>query len=185
MRTVEQTLSLAAEDLTVVTALMETRLLLGDSNRYEHIKSHSTAEHMWDSQKFYGRKWEEQIIRHKKFADTEYSLEPNIKDGPGGLRDIQILRWIALRHFKTADFRELQRFGIISVDEATSIIESERYLQAVRWTLHVLAGREEDRLLFDHQRTLASEAGFEDGDDALAVEPVSYTHLTLPTTSRV
>lgn len=170
IRTVEQCAQLAAEDLTVVTSLMEMRLLHGCQARFDQLKAATGPDKMWDAKQFYGRKWEEQIIRHKKFADTEYSLEPNIKDGPGGLRDVQVLAWLALRYIGSKNDQDIVSHNIFTEDESKSLKTSLRYIQGVRWDLHMLAGREEDRLLFDYQRLIAEKRGYQDTEEALAVE---------------
>ena len=145
-------------------------MLTGSKEQYETLKARTAPEKIWPTKQFYGRKWEEQIVRHRRFADTEYSLEPNIKDGPGGLRDVQILGWIGLRHLGTSDFKEMTASGIVLPQEAEKLAQSLKHLQRIRWDLHVLAGREDDRLQFDYQRALAAKYQYSDSEDALAVE---------------
>ncbi len=170
VRTIKQCIELASDDISVITSLIESRVLYGNTQKFTELQSQITTDDMWQAQAFYGAKWEEQIIRHRKFGDTEYSLEPNIKDGPGGLRDAQTIKWLALRTFGTCDFDELIKIGILTEEEAGIIKDSFNYLYQVRWGLHLLAGREEDRLLFDYQRALAAKEGFTDDENQLAVE---------------
>jgi [protein-PII] uridylyltransferase len=118
---------------------------------------------------FFRAKLEEQEARHAKYADTEYSLEPNIKGSPGGLRDLQLIGWLARRHFGWRTCGELTDNRFLTEAEATTIIHGQEFLWRVRYALHMITGREEDRLLFDHQRELARLWGFVDGDK-LAVE---------------
>jgi [protein-PII] uridylyltransferase len=108
-------------------------------------------------------------LRHAKYADTEYSLEPNIKGSPGGLRDLQLIGWLARRHFGWRKLQELTDNRFLTEAEATTILHGQEFLWRVRYALHMITGREEDRLLFDHQRELARIWGFKDGDK-LAVE---------------
>lgn len=178
VRTLSECIALAREDISVITSLMESRVLIGDTANYQLLLERTGPEYMWDAKRFYGAKWEEQITRHEKFGDTEYSLEPNLKAGPGGLRDIQILGWLGLRQFGTSDVNELERLGVLTPEEADLIQRGRRYLWKTRWELHLLAGREEDRLLFDHQRLLAATNGLVDNDKQMAVEQYMQRYYT-------
>ena len=121
-------------------------------------------------QKFFAAKWQEQIQRHHHFDDTAYNLEPNIKDGPGGLRDIQTIAWVTQRHFDTTSLHDLVKHGFLSEAEYRTLVRGRNFLWKVRAGLHYLADRREDRLLFDHQRALAQQFGFRDRRGNLAVE---------------
>jgi [protein-PII] uridylyltransferase len=125
---------------------------------------------MWPSKAFFEAKLEEQDTRHRRHDDTEYNLEPNVKTGPGGLRDIQMIGWIAKRHFGTSDLEHLIGLGFLTAGELLSLVEGRQFLWKVRWGLHQVAGRGEDRLLFDHQRELAQLLGYEEGGGQLAIE---------------
>ena len=170
IRTIKECVQEAKKDITVATNLMETRLLQGDQSIFEKMQAATGPAKLWPSRKFFAAKWEEQIQRHHRFDDTGYNLEPNIKEGPGGLRDIQMISWVTQREFGTASLDELIEHGFLTKDEYRSLIKGRNYLWQVRNGLHFLAGRREDRLLFDHQRALAAEAGFEDKPGNLAVE---------------
>ncbi|WP_304639359.1 [protein-PII] uridylyltransferase [Pseudomonas sp.] len=160
----------ARADITVITNLMESRTLAGDESlRQAMMESISTA-HMWTDAEFFRAKRAEQQARHAKFNDTEYNLEPNVKSSPGGLRDIQTIGWVALRHFGTNDMRKLVDQGFLNEPEYNILVSGQAFLWQVRFALHTLAGRAEDRLLFDHQRALARLLGYEDNDAKLAVE---------------
>ena len=168
VRTVYECRELATTDITVMTTLLETRLLTGPDTLYRQLLSAVNDDRLWTSGAFFQAKVDEQIERHKKFGLTGYSLEPNVKSSPGGLRDIQVIGWIAKRHFgATLDILPVGEF--LTEQELALLNEGQDYLSRVRFALHRLTGREEDRLLFEHQQALAREWGFEDGGK-LAVE---------------
>lgn len=170
VRTVSECQQEARADVTVITNLMESRILVGDNELRESMLAAVSPEHMWTSAEFFRAKRSEQHARHAKFNDTEYNLEPNVKGSPGGLRDIQTIGWVALRHFGTNDLRELVERGFVNESEYNILAGGRAFLWQVRFALHSLAERAEDRLLFDHQRALARMFGFEDSDAKLAVE---------------
>jgi [protein-PII] uridylyltransferase len=118
----------------------------------------STA-HMWPSKEFFLAKRAELKARHHKYNDTEYNLEPNVKGSPGGLRDIQTILWVARRQYGTLNLRALAGEGFLVESENALLASSQEFLWKVRYALHMLAGRAEDRLLFDHQRTIATLLG--------------------------
>lgn len=169
VRNVSECIAQAASDITVLTNLIEARLLLGDSALLTAVRDGTEAEQMWPAADFYRAKLREQETRHAKYADTEYSLEPNVKGSPGGLRDLQLIGWLAQRHFGWHSLRELTENEFLTEAESTTIIHGQEFMWRVRYALHMISGREEDRLLFDHQRELARIWGFVDGDK-LAVE---------------
>ncbi len=170
VRSISECQQEARSDVTVITNLMESRLLVGDSQLRQEMVDALGPDHMWTSAEFFRAKRAEQHARHAKFNDTEYNLEPNVKSSPGGLRDIQTIGWVALRHFGTNDLRQLVEQGFLNESEYSLLTSGRAFLWQVRFALHILAGRAEDRLLFDHQRALARMFGFEDNDAKLAVE---------------
>ncbi|MFP5345067.1 MAG: [protein-PII] uridylyltransferase, partial [Gammaproteobacteria bacterium] len=127
-------------------------------------------ESLWPPGEFFKAKWEEQARRHHKYHDTAYNLEPNVKDGPGGLRDIQTITWVALRHFGSAHLHDLTAHGFLTGSELGLLQEGRSFLWRIRYALHLSAGRREDRLLFDYQRALAAQFGYHDTPQQLAVE---------------
>lgn len=169
VRSVDECVAAAAADVTVLTSLVEARPLLGDGALVDAVKAGIDARHMWPAEDFFRAKLKEQEARHAKYADTEYSLEPNLKGSPGGLRDLQLIGWLARRHFGWSALQELTENRFLTAAEATTIAHGQEFLWRVRYALHTITGREEDRLLFDHQRELAAIWGFVDGDK-LAVE---------------
>jgi len=170
VRTVKDCVAEAKRDLTVVTNLMEARRLEGDVALFERMRAAIQPNRLWPSAKFFVAKLEEQRRRHQRFHDTAYNLEPNVKDGPGGLRDIQMIAWVAQRHFGTESLHDLVKRDFLSEAEYRKLLRGRNLLWKVRSGLHHLAGRREDRLLFDHQRTLARQFGYRDRPGILAVE---------------
>jgi len=159
----------AALDVTIVTSLMEARTICGDPDLFEKVRSLIVPKKIWSLKQFYKAKTEEQLERHRKSEYTEYSLEPNIKSSPGALRDIQTVMWIANRQFGRVDFDDLVSLKFLTVDEKSILRAGERLLWRIRYGLHLIAERDENRLLFEHQQALAEMFGYEDGDQ-LAVE---------------
>jgi [protein-PII] uridylyltransferase len=170
VRTVKECTHEAKTDVTVATNLMETRLLIGDGALFRKMRKLTGAKGVWPSKKFFEAKRDEQRERHLRFDDTAYNLEPNIKEGPGGLRDIQTIAWVTQRHFGTQSLHELVEHGFLREPEFRTLVRGRDFLWQVRAGLHYLAGRREERLLFDHQRALAKQFGYSDIEGALAVE---------------
>jgi [protein-PII] uridylyltransferase len=170
VRTLAECEQTAREEITVVTALMESRLICGSEHLLQAMRDSISPDKMWPSAEFFRAKWREQTNRHAKYADTEYNLEPNVKGSPGGLRDMQMIGWIALRQFGLNDPEALQEQGFLTADELQILLRGRDFLWRVRYALHMITGREEDRLLFDHQRELAGMFGYEDSNIRLAVE---------------
>ena len=170
VRTVADCETESRRDITVATNMMEARPIAGDEALFAAMQARTGPDRLWDSRAFFEAKWQEQIARHRKFHDTAHNLEPNVKEGPGGLRDIQMIGWVAKRHFNAETLYSLVGHGFLTEHEYTALAEGQAFLWRVRFGLHVLAGRREDRLLFDHQRALAREFGYADDDRRLAVE---------------
>ena len=161
----------AAADITVLTALMEARLLHGDPASLQHLRTAIAPPAVWPAADYFAGKRDEQRRRHARFNDTAYNLEPNIKDGPGGLRDLQTLCWMAQRVLGAPGLAELVPLGQLGEDENAALEREGRALARLRYALHLVAGRPEERLLFDHQKTLAARLGYVDERrDNLAVE---------------
>lgn len=170
VRTLDECITEATNDITVVTNLMESRLLTGDPALFDKMVEATGPEHIWSSREFFKAKLDEQTQRHRKFGGTAYSLEPNIKENPGGLRDLQMIGWVAKRHFGTRILSELADHNFLSQPELEALNECQTYLWKIRIHLHYLTGKHEDRLLFDLQRQLAESLGYEDGENNLAIE---------------
>ncbi len=170
VRTIEDCTEQGKADVTVITNMIEARLICGDEGLYERFQQAIDPSQMWSSREFFEAKLEEQHNRHLRYNDTAYNLEPNIKEGPGGLRDIQIVGWVAKRHFGTRTYLELIDREFITTDEYDLLVQSQRHLWKVRFALHRLAKRREDRLLFDYQNQISTDFGFEAGPHNLAIE---------------
>ena len=170
VRTISQCAEDAAEDVVTATTLMETRLLAGPIDLLNRMLEVTSPERIWPAKDFFAAKYEEQIQRHERYHETAYNLEPNIKEGPGGLRDIQMVSWVTRRHFAAETLHGLVVHGFLTGPEHRDLVGGKRLLWRVRYALHLLAGRAEDRLLFDFQRQIAERFGFEDSDTSLAVE---------------
>lgn len=160
----------AKGDITIITNLMEARTIVGPVRLQQQLNALITTDQLWPSEQYLRAKLEEQRLRHRKFNDTEYDLEPNLKGSPGGLRDLHVLTWVAQRHYGTVNLTALKDRGFLRNSELRLYIESRAFLWKVRWALHTLTGRCEDRLLFDHQRELARILGYNNKNRTLAVE---------------
>ncbi len=170
VRSIEQCRQEALKDITVTTSLMESRTLVGpEALRDAMIESTQNAD-VWPAKSFFEAKRDEQVARHDKYYDIDYALEPNVKTSPGGLRDIQTIAWIAKRYYKANTLGDLVGLGFLTEQEYAQLVEGEHLLWKLRYGLHLLAGRKEDRLLFDKQKDLAVMYGYEDDEKSLAVE---------------
>ncbi|MBT8061049.1 MAG: nucleotidyltransferase domain-containing protein, partial [Gammaproteobacteria bacterium] len=170
VRTPEQCVTESQADVTVVTSLMESRLLHGPLTLFEKMRELTDPDHVWPSRAFFEAKLQEQKARHLRYHDTGYNLEPNVKGSPGGLRDIQLVGWVAKRHFGAETLQDLVAEGFLTEPEFEGLIEGREFLWKLRYALHALTGRREDRLLFDHQLALAEQLGYKDSPHTLAVE---------------
>ncbi|HEY4772674.1 MAG TPA: nucleotidyltransferase domain-containing protein, partial [Steroidobacteraceae bacterium] len=157
-------------DIGVATTLFEARLLAGPEPLFAGMRRALAPDRLWSSQDFFEAKVKEQSERHHRYFDTAYNLEPNVKSSPGGLRDIQTIGWVAKRHFGTDTLDELVAHGFLTREELRKLQAGQAFLWKVRFGLHVLTGRREDRLLFDYQIKLAKLFGYEDASFTLAVE---------------
>lgn len=160
VRTVEQCVTAAIDDQCIMTSIMENRLITGNATLYQNLRDAITPDKIWSSNQFFAAKMLEQQQRHAKYHDTAYNLEPNIKEGPGGLRDMQVITWVFKRHYNSKTLRELIQYGFLPESEYNQLITSLHVLWRIRYALHLLTGRSEDRLIFDYQRDLARQFGF-------------------------
>ncbi|MGH8646498.1 MAG: [protein-PII] uridylyltransferase, partial [Gammaproteobacteria bacterium] len=171
VRTIGQCKIEAKSDLSIATNLMEARFLRGDRKLYQEMRDVTGPRSIWPPRKFFEAKCEEQLARHRRFNDTAENLEPHIKEGPGGLRDMHTIAWVAKRHFGAETLQELVQHQFITTEEHRVLEAGQSFLWRVRMALHLLAGKREDRLLFDYQRNVAREFGYgKDTDGQLGVE---------------
>jgi [protein-PII] uridylyltransferase len=158
VRTVEECRDEAAKDVTVQTSLLEARLIAGSRTLFDEL--YRRLHDGFDPQAFFKAKRLEQEQRHAKYQDSPYSLEPNLKEAPGGLRDLQVVLWVSRASALGRDWRSLAAHGLVTRAEAVQLKRHADWLARVRIRLHLLAGRREDRILFDYQDALAKAFGF-------------------------
>ena len=160
VRTIEQCVSESAKDITVQTALLEARQLAGSRGLFAAF-TQAMQEHLI-AQSFFQSKRLEQEQRHGKYQESPYSLEPNLKEAPGGLRDLQVILWISRAAGLGENWRDLAARGLITSFEAQQLARHHKFLNQLRIRLHYAANRREDRLLFDYQALLAAQFGYID-----------------------
>jgi len=145
----------AKKDIATATSLMESHLLSGRQQMLRNMLDATSTDDIWSPAEFFDAKFKEQVERHEQYNDTAYNLEPNIKEGPGGLRDIQMIGWVAKRRYHTQSLHTLVTRGFLSKSELKELKNGRTFLWAIRYALHLLAGRGEDRLLFEYQQQVA------------------------------
>ncbi len=170
-RSITDCLARSASDMTIRTSILESRFLWGDEALFRVLRQRFWDEIVPDSEsEFVAAKLSERDARHQRTGDSRYLLEPNIKDGKGGLRDLHTLFWIAKYLYRVERFAELVDRGLITNKEQVRFARAEGFLWKVRAHLHITAGRAEDRLTFDLQPEIARRMGYGDRDGNLAVE---------------
>ena len=183
VRTTEECLDEAAKDVTVQTSLLECRLVCGNKALFDRLVERLEAA--MDPKAFFVAKTLEMRQRHHKFEDTPYALEPNIKESPGGLRDLQIILWVAKAAGLGRSWDELARKGLATPLEARQIQANEALLSLIRARLHLLARRREDRLVFDLQTAVAESFGFKAHTPPVEVSSGDgLNHVTKPRTAK-
>lgn len=171
LRGVEETLDLAREDITIRTNLLDARLVAGDADLFAELTARFQREIVEvTAEEFVERKLAEREDRHKRFGDSRFLLEPNIKEGKGGLRDLHTIHWLARYVYGVREVRELVERGLLEPEEYT-VYEKARALYApLRAHLHLAAGKAEERLTFDRQQALSRRMGFTGRSPNQAVE---------------
>lgn len=170
VRTIHECRQQAEEDITIATNLLEARLLCGASNLFESLQQLTVTNKTWDTRRFFELKRQEQLERHQRYNDTANNLEPNIKESPGGLRDIQVVNWVAQQHFDVKNLEGLRQKGFLANSEYETLQKAQNFLWTIRFALHHLAGRKQEKLMIDFQRELAKKLGYKDDESRLAVE---------------
>ncbi len=184
VRSVRQCKQEAIKDITVATALMESRTLIGPEDLQGLMYAATNNKRVWPIKKFVQAKIDEQIDRHEKYHDVDYALEPNVKTSPGGLRDIQTIAWVTKRHFAADSFKDLVTLGFLKESEEAMINKGQQFLWKLRYGLHFLEGRSEDRLLFDKQKELAQLFDYQDDEKSLGVEKLMKQYYRVVGTLR-
>ncbi|MBF0191398.1 MAG: [protein-PII] uridylyltransferase [Magnetococcales bacterium] len=171
VRTVEECVQQARQELQILTSMLESRFLAGNHTLFSHYRT-TLFEHalLNDPLSFLRAKLLEQSKRHERFGASLYYLEPNIKENPGGLRDLHTFAWISKYRYQVPRIQDLIPMGIITLEEFNNFKSCRAFLRRVRNALHYRAGRRDDRLTFAHQVTIAKEFGYQDLPGMLAVE---------------
>ncbi len=168
IRTIPECLSESAADITVQTSLLEARMVTGNRKLFRFLQERCSAA--MDPQAFFQAKTLELHQRHAKYDDTPYSLEPNCKESPGGLRDLQVILWVAKAAGLGDSWRKLAQRGLITSTEARQLLQKERAFKVIRIRLHILTNRREDRLVFDVQTAIAEAFDFKTTETRRASE---------------
>ncbi len=171
VRTVRDCLALAGEDITIRTSLLDARLIAGDKELYKTFKRQVYQEVLGrNTQAFLKQKYEEHQERVARYGSTVYMLEPNLKEGEGGLRDLHTSLWMARVNFKAYGLRDLVKKSVLSEQEIEDFKAAQDYLWRIRNELHYLSKRKNDQLHFDQQEAIARFLGYRDTRKAQAVE---------------
>jgi [protein-PII] uridylyltransferase len=170
VRSVAECISEAEQDITVRTSLLESRLICGKQSLFKEFEA--AYEKTLDPKSFFQAKLAEQIQRHYKYQDTPYSLEPNCKESPGGLRDLQVISWVSKAARLGDTFKDLSLAALITRHELTELNRNQRLLETLRANLHLLAKRRQDVLAFDLQAPLAAAMGIKEESSRLASEAI-------------
>lgn len=170
-RTLDDVVRMAKQDLTIRTAMLEARFLWGDQDLYEQARERFWNEVVKGTERqFVADKLEERDARHKRMGDSRYVVEPNVKEGKGGLRDLHTLYWIGKYIHRVQSASELVSAGLLTQAEYRAFRRAENFFLAVRCHMHMITGREEDRLTFDLQREVSERMNFVDRPGKSAVE---------------
>ncbi len=170
VRTVAECISESEQDITVRTSLLEARFICGKKPLFKEFTK--AFEDAMDPKAFFQAKLAEQIQRHYKYQDTPYSLEPNCKESPGGLRDLQLISWVSKAALLGNTFKDLNEAGLVTQRELTELNRNQRFLETLRANLHLLAGRRQDVLVFDLQTALAKAMGIKEESPREASEAI-------------
>jgi [protein-PII] uridylyltransferase len=170
-RSIDECMRLAKRDLTIRTSILEARYLWGERDLFAEMRQRFDDEVVAGSgPEFVDAKLAERDQRHRRMGDSRYVLEPNIKEGKGGLRDLQTLFWIAKYLYRVSDVAGLVQRGVLTTDEAARFAKAQEFMWKVRCRLHYVAGRAEDRLTFDTQTVIGERLGYRDHAGTRGVE---------------
>lgn len=170
VRSPQECADVSRDDITIITNMVEARPLTGSRALFDDMQAAIATDRVWPVEAFFKAKMEEQQARHGRFDETAYKLEPNTKESPGGLRDIHTIVWVAKRHYGSDSIYNLVQHGFLTDKEYADLSRGQNFLWQVRFALHLLTDRCEDRLLFDLQIRVAELLGYTDQTNNLAVE---------------
>lgn len=170
VRSISECEQAARDDIATLTSMMELRTLAGDDAMREQLVLALSPNRLWPPGEYFAAKREEQRARHARYNDTADNLEPNLKEGPGGLRDLHTVTWMGMRLYGVPGLRALVPLGLLGEVECISLEQKWAELARLRFGLHLVAARREERLLFDHQKAVATLMGLHDEEGNLAVE---------------
>ena len=160
VRTLAQCEIEGKQDITIATNLLEARFLAGNQSNFDALCELVKRSDFWSKEDFFNAKVQEQIERYQRYHNTSYNLEPDIKYSPGGLRDLHLLYWVALRHTGALTLEAILQSGFIYPQEYQQLQESQVFLFKVRFALHLILKRYDNRLLFDRQIKVSELLGF-------------------------
>ncbi len=171
VRSLDECVQACRDDVTTLTALTEARPLIGSTYVLDALEAALRKPGLWPALDYFEAKRAEWAARHARYNDTANNLEPNLKEGPGGLRDLHTLTWLARRLYRVPGLEALVPLGLLGADEEATLKRDWRTTARLRFGLHLVAKRREERLRFDYQKPLAERLGFRDvASDNLAVE---------------
>ncbi|MEH6453401.1 MAG: [protein-PII] uridylyltransferase, partial [Psychromonas sp.] len=160
VRTLHDCFEQGNADITIATSMTEARHVSGNQDTYQKLLELIDSKNFWPSDKFFVVKREEQFNRHKNCRGDGYSLEPDIKNGCGGLRDLQTIAWVSKRHFGAHSLLELTSYNYITQGEYRELVDCQTLLWTIRFALHTISNRPDNRLLFDYQNDVAKLLGY-------------------------
>ena len=170
-RSIAETIAGAKEDLSIRTAILEARYLWGEETLAAELKTAFETEIMKGSAaQFVKEKLAERDLRHRRLGDSRYLVEPNVKEGKGGLRDLHTLFWIAKYIYRVDNIEKLIDLKVLSVEESARFARAQNFLWTVRCHLHFLTDRAEDRLTFEYQAEVGRRMGYTDHAGSRGVE---------------
>lgn len=168
--TLEDILSLSRQEITFISSLTDMRLLIGNKELFSQLRTQIFDKSAWSNKHFFEAKLEEQEERFEKYGDSAYNLQPDIKNGPGGLRDIQMIGWIVKWYFESQTLREIISKKLLTKKEFQSLVDGELFLWRVKLSLQLITKSNKRRMLFEHQIAIAQQFGMRDTKDSLAIE---------------
>ena len=170
VRSFDDCQALARDDITIATSLIECRPINAKIEMLKQLEALAFDDSGWSTETFYHAKVQEQEDRFARHDDSDNRLEPDIKNAPGGLRDLHTIIWVIRRHFRTTRLITLVDEGLLTQNEFRLLDEAEQFLKRTRFALHIAAGRAQNRLLFDLQAAVAKMMGFHDPDAKKQIE---------------